>query len=156
MKVIDLKYNLYLVDFTQVELEILQSLKKELDRYGLLTKEDLPKADYIKLVNYFTLYSVCKTYSELQNKKNTIFYLNSSKVDADILKFVLEIKKYFPISLYIGTSPWDSSDPAVKTEITMKLKEFRYSIDYSKYSFNKIKKFCNKSGLDSLITAFKP
>jgi len=156
MKVVDLKYNLYLVDFTQVELEILQSLKKELDKYGLLTKEDLPRADYIKLVNYFTLHGICKTYSELQNKKNTIFYLNSSKVDADILIFIKEIKKYFPIPVYIGTSPWQTADPAVKTEITIKLKEYRYSIDYSKYSFNKIKKFCNKFGLDSLVAAFKP
>ena len=156
MKVEELKHNLYLVDFAQVEREILYSIKKEIDKYGILTLEDLPKSDYTKLINYFTLFWVCKVYNDIQNKKNTIIFVNELTVDPDILKFIKEIKKHFPILLYTTKMQWDSIEPAVKTEITIRLKEFRYGIDFSKYSFNKIKKFCNKFGLDSLIAAYKP
>lgn len=156
MKIEELKYNLYLVDFAQVEHEIFQSLKKEIDKYGILTVEELPKTDYTKLLNYFTLFWICKIYRENQNKKNTIFFVSEINTNSDILKFVKEIKKNFPILLYITKTPWNSNDPAVKTEITMKLKEFRYKVDFSKFSFNKIKKFCNKFGMEQLIFAYKP
>ena len=156
MKIEELKYNLYLVDFIQVEQEILHSLKKEIDKYGILAIEDLPKPDYTRLLNYFTLFWVCKVHNEAQNKKNTIIFINELTTSPDILKFVREIKKHFPILLYVTKLQWDGTEPAVKTEITMKLKEFRYSVDFSKFSFNKIKKFCHKFGLDSLISAYKP
>ena len=155
MKIQELKYNLYLADFKEVEQEIFHLLKLELDKFGIITYEDLPRADYIKLLKYFTLSTICKNYSELQHKRNTIFYVNSVTTNTDILKFVKEIKKQFPILLYITEEQLTGNDPAVYTEITLKLKEFRYSIDYSKYSFNKIKKFCTTNKLDSLVADFK-
>lgn len=155
MKIQELKYNLYLADFKEVEQEIFHLLKLELDKFGIITYEDLPRVDYIKLLKYFTLATVCKNYSKLQHKKNTIFYVNSATTNTDILKFVKEIKKRFPILFYITEEQLASNDPAVHTEIILKLKEFRYSIDYSKYSFNKIKKFCKANDLESLTEGFK-
>ena len=155
VKIQELKYNLYLVDFNEVEHEILSNLKKELDRLGILTTEDLPQSDYNKLLHYFTLFTLCKAYNSLEHKKYTIFYVNESVVNIAVLKFIKEIKKYFPFLLYITNTPYNLQDTAVKTEITQSLKEFRYSIDFSKYSFNKIKKYCIKSGLDNLVTSFK-
>lgn len=156
VKIQELKYNLYLVDFNQVEREVHVSIKKELDKIGAITIEDIPKQDYTKLLNYFTLFHVCKLHSSLEHKKNTIFYVYELGTDSEILKFIKEIKKYFPILFYFTKDVHDLNDLAVKTEITQSLKEFRYSIDFSKYSLNKIKKFCIKSGLESLFLTYKP
>ena len=139
MKIQELKYNLYLVDFAEVEHEILYSLKRELDRLGVMSIEDIPKKDYLKLLKYFTLYSICKGYSMLENKKNTVFFVHTPSTNTDILSFVKEIKKNFPILLYLSSDTFILKDQAVYTEITLKIKEFRYGIDYSKFSFNKIK-----------------
>ena len=155
MKIHELKYNLYLVNFSDVEREILISIKSELDKFGVLSYEDIPRSDYLKLINYFTLSVICKTYANLPHKKNTIFYIIEKETNLDILKFVKEIKKYFPFLLYITELQYTSNDPAVHTEITLRLKEFRYEIDYSKYSFNKIKKFCKVNQLENLILDFK-
>lgn len=156
MKIQELKYNLYLIDFSQVEQEVHVSIKKELDKIGAITLEDIPKQDYIRILNYYTLYYVCKLHSSLEHKKNTIFYVYEPNTDSEILKFVKEIRKYFPILFYITKELHNLNDTAVKTEITQSLKEFRYSIDFSKYSLNKIKKFCQKSGLESLFLTYKP
>jgi len=156
MKIQEIKYNLYLIDFAEVEKEILYQLKAELDRHGVLSYEDLPKTDYLKLVNYFTLFCVCKSYKNLQHKRNTIYYVETTRTNPDVLRFVKDIKKFFPLLIYITTDQFTKEDNAVYTEITLKLKEFRYSFDYSKYSFNKIKKFCIKNKLEGLIIDFKP
>ena len=155
MKVQELKYNLYLVNFADVEREILQSVKKEFDKFGIISYEEIPKKDYVKLLQYFTLQTVCKTYNSLNHKKNTIFFTESQCCNREIVEFLKEIKKYFPIPIYISTELVDMSDPAVAQEITLKLKEFRYSIDYSRFSFVKIKRFCKKHELESLTTDFK-
>jgi len=160
MQVLPLKYNLYLADFTIIESEIQNLFKAELLKYNILTYDSLPKQDYRKLVHYFTLSTLLKEYSELEHKKNTIFWINKETCNADILTFLKEVKKCFPILLYITNKSYSSvligKDTAEYTEITTELKEFRYSVDYSKYSFNKIKRFCTKNGIESLLTAFKP
>jgi hypothetical protein len=156
VKIQELKYNLYLVDFTEVEQLILVSLKAELDKLGAITIEDLPKQDYLRLLNYFTLYHVCKLHSSFEHKKNTIFYVNETELNPNVLKFVKEVKKYFPIPFYLSKDVPNLNNTAVKTEITQSLKEFRYSLDYSKYSLNKIKKFCLKFELESLYSTYKP
>lgn len=155
MKIKELKYNLYLINFAEVEKEILYLLKIELDKYGINSYEDLPKTDYTRLLKYYTLLTICKTYNGLNHKKNTLWYVDRYTTNPDILKFVLEIKKYFPIPLYTDKLDINSTDQAVQTEITLNLKEFRYSFDYCKYSFTKIKKFCKENELDSLLTGFK-
>ena len=159
MQVLPLKYNLYLADFTIIESEIQNLFKAELLKYNILTYDSLPKQDYRKLVQYFTLSTLLKEYSELEHKKNTIFWINKETCNADILTFLKEVKKCFPILLYITNKPYSSvligKDTAEYLEITTKLKEFRYSIDYGKFSFNKIKRFCVKNGLESLLTTFK-
>lgn len=155
MKIQELKYNLFLVDFKDVESDIQKQLKKELEKYGILTYDSLPRKDYLQLIRYFSLLTICKHYRSLEHKRNTIFYINEKETSEDILNFVKEIKKYFPLLLYITTEQYNLKDTAVQTEITLKLKEFRYSLDYSKYSFNKIKKFCKKNKLENLIEDFK-
>jgi len=150
MQVLPLKYNLYLANFVQVELEIQALFKAELLKYNITTYDSLPKQDYIKLIRYFTLSTVFKKYAELEHKKNTIFWINKNTCNADILTLVKEIKRCFPILFYITDKPYESvligKDTAEYLEITTKLKEFRYSIDYGKFSFNKIKRFCVKNG----------
>ena len=78
----------------------------------------------------------------------------------DILPFIKEVKKCFPILLYITSKPYKTAlvdkNTAEYTEVTTELKEFRYSIDYSKYSFNKIKRLCTKFGIENLASVFKP
>jgi hypothetical protein len=160
MQVQPLKYNLYLTDFTQIESEILRLFKAELLKYNITTYDSLPKQDYLKLVHYFTLSTLLKEYAELKNKKNTIFWIDKTTCNTDILIFLKEIKKCFPILLYITSKPYKTAlndkNTAEYTEVTTELKEFRYSIDYSKYSFNKIRRFCTKFGLEPLLSAFKP
>lgn len=156
MKVQELKYNLYLIDFLQVEDQIQIQFKTELEKYGVLAYDMLPKQDYLQLLRYFTLFTVCKVYKNLTHKKNTILYVNSKTSNPDILKLVKEIKKVFPFLIYITEDTRDVSDPAVLTEITYILKEFRYSVDLDCYSFSKIKKYCQKNKLDNLIADFKP
>jgi hypothetical protein len=101
-----------------------------------------------------------KNYAELEHKKDTVFWINREICNTDILIFIKEIKKVFPILLYITNKPWDitlfNKKTAEYTEITTELKEFRYSIDHSKYSFNRIEHFCIKNGLETLIKTFKP
>lgn len=160
MQVLPLKYNLYLTDFNQIELEVHTLFKAELLKHNILTYDSLPKQDYLKLVHYFTLSTLFKKYAELEHKKNTIFWINKESCNVDILNFINEIKKCFPILLYVTNKPYKtaliSKNTAEYTEVTTELKEFRYSIDYSKYSFNKIKRFCTKNGLEALISSFKP
>lgn len=156
MKVQELKYNLFLIDFTEIEKIIFDSLKKEFIKFGIASYEDIPRKDYIKLLHYFTLQSVCKAYNNLHNKKNTIFLISESKIDKEISKFTKEIQKHFPVPLYHTSETYDFSDIASIQELTLNLKEYRYSIDYSKYSFNKIKKFCKTYELESLLSDLKP
>ena len=160
MQVLPLKYNLYLADFTVIESEIQSLFKKELNKHNIQTYDRLPRGDYLKLVHYFTLSTLFKEYAELEYKKDTVFWINKETCNTDILTFIKEVKKVFPILLYITNKPYDitlfNKKTAEYTEITTELKEFRYSIDYSKYSFNRIKHFCIKNGLDSLIKTFKP
>jgi len=160
MQLLPLKYNLYLADFKEIESVALQLFKSELLKYNIQTYDSLPRKDYLKLVHYFTLSTLLKEYAELEHKKNTIFWINKEECNMDILILLKEIKKCFPILLYITNKPYRTTlidkNTAEYTEITTLLKEFRYSIDYSKYSFNKIKRFCTKNGLESLLTAFKP
>jgi len=151
----ELKYNLYLVNFKEIEQEILRSLKLELDRYGIHTYEDLPKADYNNLLKYFTLQTLCKVYNSFAHKKNTIMMVECKNTDYNILKFLKDVKKYFPFLLYFTEDTYNMQDPAVYTELTYKLKEFRYSLDYSEYSYKKIKTFCKTNKLEALITDFK-
>jgi len=159
MQVLPLKYNLYLADFTIIESEILHLFKNELTKYNITTYDSLPRKDYLKLVHYFTLSTLFKKYAELEHKKNTIFWIDKTTCNMDILIFLKEVKKCFPILLYVANKPYNSiligKDTAEYTEITTELKEFRYSIDYSSYSFNKIKRFCAKFGLETLISTFK-
>ena len=82
--------------------------------------------------------------------------MNQDSTNKDVLQFLKEIKKYFPIPIYLTQDIFIDQDPAIYLEITLKVKEFRYSLDYSKYSFNKIKKFCKLYNLESLTTDFKP
>jgi hypothetical protein len=160
MQLKELKYNLYLADFNQIESEAQALFKAELLKYNITTYDSLPKKDYLKLVHYFTLSTLLKEYSNLEYKKNTIFWINKNTCNTDILNFIKEVKKCFPILLYITSKQYSSvltdKNTAEYTEITTELKEFRYSIDYSKYSFNKIKRFCTKNGLESLLNSFKP
>lgn len=156
MKIRELKYNLYLVDFADIEKNIFDSVKKEFIKFGIVSYEEIPRKDYVKLLQYFTLQCVCKAYNGLNNKKNTIFFVNTDVVDQGVVEFTKEIKKHFPIMLYHTTQPLSYDDPAVLQEITLNLKEYRYSLDYSKYSFNKIKKFCKKYDLESLLADLKP
>jgi hypothetical protein len=160
MQLKELKYNLYLADFNQIESEAQALFKAELLKYNITTYDSLPKKDYLKLVHYFTLSTLLKEYSNLEYKKNTIFWINKDTCNTDILNFIKEVKKCFPILLYITSKQYSSvltdKNTAEYTEITTELKEFRYSIDYSRYSFNKIKRFCTKNGLESLLNSFKP
>ena len=155
MKIQELKYNLYLVDFAEVELKVLTDLKTELNRLGIIALDDLPRTDYSKLLHYFTLLTLCQAYNSFEHKKNTIFYVYEPITNVHVLKFLKEIKKYFPFLIYTTKDIHNLQDLAVKTELTQSLKEFRYSIDFSKYSFNKIKKYCIKSGLNNLVSSFK-
>jgi len=159
MQLKELKYNLYLADFNQIESEAQALFKAELLKYNITTYDSLPKKDYLKLVHYFTLSTLLKEYSNLEYKKNTIFWINKDTCNTDILNFIKEVKKCFPILLYIASKQYSSvltdKNTAEYTEITTELKEFRYSIDYSRYSFNKIKRFCTKNGLESLLNSFK-
>lgn len=155
MKIQELKYNLYLIDFKQTELEIQNQIKKELERYGVMAFDAIPRKDYLQLIRYFTLSTLCKHYNTLPHKKNTIFYILEQNTDKDILKFVKDLKKYFPFPLYITDEYYDTSDNASTTEITLKLKEFRYSSDFSSLSYNKIRKFCKDNNLESLTLDFK-
>jgi len=160
MQLKELKYNLYLADFNQIESEAQALFKAELLKYNIITYDSLPKQDYLKLVHYFTLSTLLKEYSKLEHKKNTIFWIDKNTCNTDILNFAKEIRKCFPILLYITDKPYKTAyadkNTAEYTEITTELKEFRYSIDYSKYSFNKIKRFCTKFGLEALTALFKP
>lgn len=159
MKILALKYNLYLVDFSQIELKIQKLFKLELDKYGFTSYEELPRGDYIRLLRYFTLSTLCKTYNSLPNKKNTIFFVNQETISADILSFLKDVKKAFPFLLYVTSETYkdiDNTDnTALNTEITIKLIELRYGTDYSKFSFNKIKRFCKQYELENLISDFK-
>ena len=155
MQIQELKYNLYLLNFKSVEQEILKSLKLELDRFGVHSFEDLPRVDYINLLKYFTLQTLCKTHNSFTHKKNTIILVESKNTNTDVLKFVKNVKKYFPFLLYITEDTHNMQDPAVYTELTYKLKEFRYSMDYSKLSYKKIKSFCVDNKLEALLTDFK-
>jgi uncharacterized protein YerC len=159
MKILALKYNLYLVDFSQIELDIQKQFKIELDRYGFTTYEELPKKDYTRLLRYFTLSTLCKAYNTLPNKKNTIFFVNQELISVNILSFLKDVKKVFPFLLYFTSEAYrDISNPyesALNTEITIKLIELRYSTDHSKFSFNKIKRFCKENELENLISDFK-
>lgn len=154
-----LKYNLYLINFQEIEIEILNSFQKELLSLNIQTYDSLPKQDYLKLVHYFTLVNIFKSYTELEHKKNTIFWIDKQTCNPDILNFVEEIKRSFPILLYVTDKPFKmalaNKNTAEYTEVTTELKEFRYSIDFSKYSFNKVKRFCTKFGMESLLTSFK-
>jgi len=160
MQILTLKYNLYLVNFAEIESEVQALFRAELLKYNILTYDSLPRKDYLKLIHYFTLSTLFKEYAKLEHKKNTIFWINKAECSPDILTFIKEIKKCFPILLYVTSKPYKTivtdKNTAEYTEITTELKEFRYSIDYSKYSFNKIKRFCAKYELDGLLTAFKP
>jgi hypothetical protein len=151
----ELKYNLYLVEFTEIENIVLSDLKNELLKFGFLTYEDLPRKDYLKLLQYFTLHNLCKAHRALPHKKNTIFYLNKKQCNQDIVKFIEEARKYFPIPVYVTTDSYFKNDPGVYSEISLKVKEYRYSIDFSKFSFSRIKKFCKTYELDNFITDFK-
>lgn len=155
MHIQELKYNLYLVNFKDIEQEILESLKSELDRFGVQTFEDLPRVDYINLLKYFTLQTLCKAHNNFAHKKNTIILVESKYTNADVLKFIKIVKKYFPFLLYITEDTYNIQDPAVYMELTYKLKEFRYSLDYSKLSYKKIKSFCKDNKLEALLTDFK-
>ena len=159
MRVLPLKYSLYLADFTDIESVAQALFKSELQKYNVITYDSLPRQDYLKLIHYFTLSTLFKEYAKLENKKNTIFWINKNICNTDILMFIKEVKKCFPILLYITDRTYDSvltkENTAEYTEVTTELKEFRYSIDYSKYSFNKIKRFCTKNGLESLLNQFK-
>jgi hypothetical protein len=133
--------------------------KTELLKYNITTYDSLPRQDYLKLVHYFTLSTLLKEYTESEHKKNTIFWINKETCNADILTFIKEVKKCFPILLYIINKPYKMAlidkNTAEYVEITTELKEFRYSMDYSKYSFNKIKRFCSKNGLEMFLDTFK-
>jgi hypothetical protein len=160
MQVTSLRYNLYLADFNQIVLEVQSLFKAELLKHNILTYDSLPKQDYLKIIRYFTLSTLFKEYAKLDNKKNTIFWINKDNCDTDILNFIKEVKKCFPILLFITDKPYETvltnKNTADYTEITTELKEFRYSIDYSDYSFNKIKRFCEKNELETLVSSFKP
>ena len=107
MQVIALKYDLYLADFATIELEIQSLFKKELNKYNIHTYDSLPRGDYLKLIRYFTLSTLFKNYAELEHKKDTVFWINREICNTDILIFIKEIKKVFPILLYITNKPWD-------------------------------------------------
>jgi hypothetical protein len=160
MQVKELKYNIYITDFTQIESEVQSLFKAELLKYNITTYDSLPKQDYLKLMHYFTLAALFKVYAKLEYKKNTIFWINKETCNPDILIFIKEIKKCFPILLYVTNKPYRTAlvdkDTAEYTEVTTVLKEFRYSMDYSKFSFNKIKRFCTKFDLLNLLSTFKP
>jgi len=160
MQVLPLNYNLYLADFSIIESEVQSLFKAELLKYNITTYDSLPKQDYLKLIHYFTLSTLLKEYANIEHKKNTIFWINKETCHADILTFAKEVKKCFPILLYVTNKPYKTAlvdkNTAEYLELTTELKEFRYSIDYSKYSFNKIKRFCTKNGLEALVSTFKP
>ncbi len=156
MKIHQLKHNLCLVEFKDIEEVVFSSVKKEFEKIGINSFEEIPRKDYIKLLQYFTLQHICKLYNSFQNKKNTIIFVNQDSTNKDVLQFLKEIKKYFPIPIYLTQDIFIDQDPAIYLEITLKVKEFRYSLDYSKYSFNKIKKFCKLYNLENLTTDFKP
>ena len=158
MKPVALPYNFTVIDFSEIEEEILGNLRVLFDSYGINGSLSIPKKDYLNFFRYFTLKIVCSHYNELKNRKNTIFFVEEENISSEVLAAVTEISKILPIPIFITkdryTTLFDNQTAEYK-DLTIRIKEYRYSIDFSKYSFNKINRFYKKHGLDKLLTDVK-
>lgn len=158
MKLLKLQNGLSVIDFKIVEDEILHTLTKEFRKLGIIAYDDIPRKDYSLLLKYYTLYTICKTQSKVENKRNTIFFIEPDKVHKDIFGFIKDIQKVLPIPMFFSETPYNtliSDNTAEYKETSSLIKDYRYNMDYSKYSFNKIKLFCKKHKLNSLLEDFK-
>lgn len=158
MSSVTLPYNLTVINFLNLEGEILGNLRVLFDKYGIDYKELIVKKDYINFFRYFTLKTVCTHYNEAKNKKNTVFFVEEDCISAEILKTVKELSKILPIPIYITKDRYITllnKDTAEYKDLTIRIQEYRYSIDFSKYSFNKINRFYKKHGLDALLEEVK-
>jgi hypothetical protein len=158
MKPVALPYNLVVVDFSEIEGEILGSLRVLFDSYGINGGLSIPKKDYLNFFRYFTLKIVCSHYNELNNRKNTIFFVEEDNTSTEVLNSITEISKILPIPIFITKDRYNTlldNNTAEYKDLTIRIKEYRYSIDFSKYSFNKINRFYKKHGLDRLLTDVK-
>ncbi len=66
------------------------------------TKEEIWFRSIAKAIRFLgTDYKTIMTYMNPINKKNTIIFVNQDSTNKDVLQFLKEIKKYFPIPIYL-------------------------------------------------------
>ena len=158
MNPVVLPYNLTAVSFSDLESKILGSIKLEFEKFGINAHDDIFKKEYQNFFRYYTLKIVCGYYNEIKNKKSTILFVEEECISQDILSAVKEISKILPIPIFITKDRYVTlldKNTAEYKDLTIRIKEYRYSIDYSKYSFNKINRFYRKHGLDMLLDGIK-
>lgn len=165
MKYIDLpKSRLRLVCFYSLARECEIKILKDLDKFDLLCEISLTNRNVNTVINYYILKEICDCVIDNESKQRTVFYIskNQSKIPLHISslcegdsyitylhKLAKKLNTLLPILFYFGecdlhdlqTQSGDSIDTI--TDII----ESNNSKSYRKFTFEKIKKYAERSGL---------
>jgi len=158
MKTQKIALNLIVVDFETTARDVLNWYYTDLNNVYGLDESSITTRDKSKMLLYFTLETVTKIQKDLNNYKNTIFYINkNANIDQDVINKLLYIAKSIPIPIYQDTVDFNVlSDKTGETiELTNNIKQYRFNFDFSKYSQRKIKLFFEKHKTNSKNPALK-
>lgn len=159
-----IRYNIDVVSFSDIYLEIEADIIDDLDKFDLLTPLNFKLHDTKKPFYFYIIKRVCEYISSSKSRKQNILYLNcddiceSSQIfqipECQINKYRLckfmttcstKIRNMLPIHIYKGSYTFAELQNLGKAE----LKEFQSNISDSietrtNYTFSKMKSFAKK------------
>jgi len=166
VKYIDLpKSRLRLVCFYSLVQECEVKILKDLDKFNLLNDLSLTNKNVNTVISYYILKEICDYVIDNESKQRTVFYISVNRLNVPELymsslcenngyivylhKLVKRLNTLLPILFYFGdcdlhdlkTQSGDSIDVITDIIEKNKLKSYR------KFTFEKIKKYAERSGL---------
>jgi len=142
---------LIVVDFESLAETITQNCLSELITvYGVYEQESIPKKDMNRLLMFFTLKHVLNTQKLFNDKKNVIFYVNSSCKDYITVKNKLKlIAKALKVPVYTNTLNFNciNSKSGESIELLNSIKEFRYNFEPTPFSPRILESFLKKHNI---------
>jgi hypothetical protein len=138
---------LTVVDVESLAHDVFKDYYKDL--YQLYGSEIKDK-DANKLLLFHTLNRLINYFKGVDNRKNTVFYINTEiigpRMEHRFLKVFKTICKVFPVVCYSSALDFNclEQNSGCNEELATLIKEYRFNFDFNKFSPRKMKTFLDK------------
>ena len=135
--------NLTVVDFST----FVEEVEGHYYRFYIENHESLTSRDCDNLILYYTYKCIVDLLNSLEYKKDIIFYINTVSTPQNrVYKSFKKLQKVFPLITLENSLDFNNLETKTgeSIELTVLIKNKRFTFDYSTYSRRKMQKFLEK------------